>query len=123
MRKVTTQAVQAFQSAQNFSSSNTSVVVQMDNKKSQWVQLFLHGHLIAERKNKDLYICDCGYQSNTTKERLNGLLSEVLSNSFIQQKDWTWYLTTEEKTRPMESGKRYKIKGAFFSGMTQPSQW
>ena len=37
-----------------------------------------------------LYIRDGGWQSNTTKERLNGL-----PNVYINQKDFQWYLNGE----------------------------
>ena len=47
--------------------------------------------MIAEfNANDGLWINDGGWQSNTTKERLNGL-----PNVSIHQKDFQWYLNGE----------------------------
>jgi hypothetical protein len=54
----------------------------------------LHGNEIAYRYNdpeRTLSITDAGWQTNTTKERLNGI-----PNVHIHQKDWVWYLNGEE---------------------------
>ena len=52
------------------------------------------GNEIAYRYNdpkKTLSITNCGWFSNTTKERLNGL-----PNVSIQQKNFIWYLNGNE---------------------------
>jgi hypothetical protein len=82
MRKVTRQAVQAFYNNVNFRSGNTTV----ENGK-----LYLHGNLIAKKENGNVYISNAGWQSNTTKERLNGL-----SGVHISQKNLVWYLNGKE---------------------------
>lgn len=87
MRKITKQAVNAFMNAENFNGSNTRVDV--ENGISY---LFLHGNMIAKRyENGRLEITNAGWQSNTTKERLNGL-----PNVSIKQKNFRWYLNGEE---------------------------
>ena len=59
--------------------------------------LYLHGNAIAFRYNategtkKQLLITNCGWFSNTTKERLN-----ALPNVHIQQKNFVWYLNGKE---------------------------
>ena len=83
MRKITADAIRAFRYRQTFKRGNTEVKV-FDNS----VALFLHGNIIAEyAADGGLYIRDGGWQSNTTKERLNGL-----PNVHIYQKDFQWYL-------------------------------
>ena len=86
MRKITADAIRAFRNRQSFKRGNTEVKV-FDNS----VALFLHGNMIAEyAADGALYIRDGGWQSNTTKERLNGL-----PNVYINQKDFQWYLNGE----------------------------
>lgn len=46
----------------------------------------------------------CGWTSNTTKERLNGLLSTFDKRTYIYQKDWKWFLVIGELTVPFEDG-------------------
>ena len=78
MKKITKSVIGAFLNGQKLSISNTST----DGKK-----LFLHGNLIAEKRIDGLYITNAGWQSNTTKERLNGLPSVS-----IYQKNGFWFL-------------------------------
>jgi hypothetical protein len=52
--------------------------------------LFLHGNKIAEKRSDGLYVSNAGWQSNTTKERLN-----ALPNVSIQQKKGIWHLNGE----------------------------
>lgn len=89
MRNITQYAIDAFLDARHFKSSNTQVIV-----KPNVTILVLHGHSIAYRYNdpeKTLSITNCGWFSNTTKERLNGL-----PNVSIQQKKGVWFLNGVE---------------------------
>jgi hypothetical protein len=104
MRKVTDQTVNAFTNNTNKTVGNTSV--QNENGDSV---MRLHGHPIA-RKSPDgtIMISNCGWQSNTTKERLNGILSIV--GGGISQKKGVWYLTyANGETVVMESKTIYTI--------------
>lgn len=82
MRKVTQKAVQAFYNGGNFKSGNTEVNDQ---------GYFLHGNKIAYKSGNDVYISNCGWSTNTTKERLNGLRGVS-----IMQKSGVWYLNGKE---------------------------
>lgn len=66
---------------------NTKVEVE-DNGVTK---LFLFGNLIAVRDNGVTRISNAGWESNTTKERLNGL-----HGVHIQQKKGEWYLNGEK---------------------------
>ena len=69
MRKITKQATDAFHNEQDFRSGNTQV-----NRRLGGVELTLHGHIIAKNISGDgLYINLCGWNTNTTRDRLNGL--------------------------------------------------
>ena len=84
MRKITRLAVDAFMSATPFKLSNTEVVV--DETSSV---LRLHGNTIAVQLhgNGNIYITNCGWQTNVTKERLNGIPGVNIS-----QKNFQWFL-------------------------------
>ena len=86
MRKITQDAIRAFSNRQPFKRGNTQVKVFDDS-----VALYLHGNMLAQYINNELWINDGGWQSNTTKERLNGL-----PNVKVHQKNFQWYLNDRE---------------------------
>lgn len=85
MRQITQEAVRAFYNWESYNKSNTRVDV--DN---EIVSMYLHWNLIAERNNWMLYISSANWETNTTKERLNGLLKRF--NLRVKQKNYKWYL-------------------------------
>lgn len=83
MRQITKKAVEALLVGSSYKNSNTEV---RDNA------MYLHEHKIAWLDvNGQLWISHCGYKTNTTKERLNGL-----PGVDIRQRNFTWYLNGEE---------------------------
>jgi hypothetical protein len=89
MRQITRDSVDAFMSSRKFRKQNMEVKV-LPNVTI----LLLHGNEIAYRYNdvyRTLSITDCGWQSVTTKERLNGI-----PNVQIQQKNFEWFLNGKE---------------------------
>ena len=69
MRSITNKAIQAFKSARNFRNGNTEVQSHNDA-----THLFLHGNAIAcHIDGEGLSINLCGWNTPTTRERLNGL--------------------------------------------------
>jgi len=89
MRQITKESVNAFMNDKTFNKQNMSVEI-LPNVTI----LKLHGNAIAYRYNdpeRTLSITNCGWQTNTTKERLN-----ALPNVSIQQKNFIWYLNGEE---------------------------
>ena len=89
MRKIERQMNQAMRYFRPFSSSNTTVV-----QNDRDMDVFLHGNHIATlcKISMDLRIFDGGWQSNTTKSRLNALLQEFADSYKVIQKDFTWYV-------------------------------
>jgi len=89
MRKITIDAIKSFMNAEKFKRDNTEVKV-LPNV----TVLKLFGNEIAYRYNdpeKTLSITNCGWCSDTTKERLNGL-----SNVDIYQRNKKWFLNGKE---------------------------
>ena len=55
--------------------------------------VFLHGNLIAEIGDTWLKLHDGGWQSNTTKSRLNAILAEHGEpGDRVFQKNWDWFV-------------------------------
>ena len=57
---------------------------------SDYRQLRLHGNTIAELSNEGMTISTCGWNTVTTRERLNGL-----PNVHVVQRNWQLYLNGE----------------------------
>ena len=93
MRKIERQMIQAIvDERSHWSKDNTRV----ETEKGYRSTVYLHGHRIAVYYPKDqtLHINNCGYDTNTTKSRLNVLIDFVRGgyNNGIFQKNWNWYL-------------------------------
>lgn len=57
-------------------------------------KVFLHGNLIAEVGDTFVRLFDGGWQSNTTKSRLNAILREHgKGGECVFQKQWQWFIT------------------------------
>ena len=85
MKIITQKSVQAFINAKPFKQDNTEVVV-LPNV----TVLKLFGNEIAYQYNdpeRTLSVTNCGWFSDTTKERLNGI-----PNVSIRQSKGLWYL-------------------------------
>lgn len=69
-RKITEQAINNFLHGHAFTLQNTSVILDGDK-----VKLLLWGNCIAyyDKNEKSVYFSLCGYNTNTTRERLRGL--------------------------------------------------
>ena len=86
MKIVTQNAVNCFNNEGNATFSNTQVTTSNGVTK-----LYLFGNLIAVKESGVTRISNAGWDSNTTKERLNGL-----QGVSIQQKKGEWYLNGEK---------------------------
>ena len=90
MRKIEKQMCQAIQSNIDWKSANTSVHFDPESGVSV---VRLHGNKIAEVSDNDMTIFDGGWQSVTTKSRLNALCDYFcISGEGVFQKDFTWYV-------------------------------
>ena len=95
MRKLERQMNFAVSNKSNWCGSNTQVTF---NENSNCSSVRLHGHLIAtfDHSTRALKIDSCGWQSVTTKSRLNALISFVDGLGGIHQKDFRWYLNSSK---------------------------
>ena len=100
MRKIETQMNSAIRSRSSFSSANTSVVI--DDNNAAYV--YLHGNHIATIDNDNVTLFDGGWQSNTTKSRLNAILQEFAYGVGVFQKQWEWFVCNQNKTVDFTNG-------------------
>lgn len=87
MRKIERQMNQAIRTGNNFSSSNTTVK-HFDGD----AEVYLHGNHIATVMSNSIIIKDGGWQSNTTKSRLNALCYEFSYGARVFQKNFEWFV-------------------------------
>ena len=90
MRKIETQMIAAIHNNQNWSNANTTVHF---NEETGTSIVRLHGNKIAEVTDDTMIIFDGGYQSTTTKSRLNALCNEFCERGEgVFQKTFQWYV-------------------------------
>ncbi len=94
MRVIERQMIQAIIERKNFKKANTEVI-----KDGDFMYIYLHNNLIAKYGINDkwgqLFISHCDWLSNTTKSRLNALITFVDGLGGIYQKNFRWYLNTK----------------------------
>jgi len=89
MRKIESLMNAAITAGKEFRSANTAVV----NADGISVVL-LHGNKIAEVGDNFIRLFDGGFQSNTTKSRLNAILqAHGCDGERVFQKKWQWFVT------------------------------
>ena len=90
MRKLERLMNRALVSKNNWAGSNTTVLY---NEFTNCSQVLLHGHNIAtlDHNTKALKLSSCGYETVTTKSRLNAILEEIDYGCKVFQKQWNWY--------------------------------
>ena len=103
MRKLETRMNNAIRGRKNFSSGNTRVATGSFFDHDVYCEeskVFLHGNHIAtyNHVNKELALFDGGWQSNTTKSRLNALCYELATGFSVFQKNWDWYVSDFQNT-------------------------
>ena len=88
MRKIETQMIAAINGNKCWSSGNTQVVTNAGVST-----VYLHGNKIALIDDTSLTIFDGGWQTPTTKSRLNALCDEYcITGEGVFQKDFLWYI-------------------------------
>ena len=100
MRKIERQMNSAIRSGRNFTSSNTAVRHGFEGE----ADVYLHGNHIATVKSNSIIIKDGGWQSNTTKSRLNALLYEFSYGMRVFQKNFEWFISDMGTVKPFVDG-------------------
>ena len=97
MRKLEQQMNYALSNKNNWAGSNTTVRY---NDFTNCSSVYLHGHQIAtlDHHSNALKLSSCGYETVTTKSRLNAILEEVNYGCKVFQKQFNWFLRTNNQT-------------------------
>ena len=103
MRKLERQMNFAISNKADWSGSNTQVNY---NSNTNCSSVYLHGHQIAtfDHNLKAVKLSSCGYETNTTKSRLNAILDEVKYGCKLFQKNWNWFVSYNNQTRDFVDG-------------------
>ena len=93
MRKIETQMNTAIKRGRDFRSGNTEVNAFTCGATGRLGSIVkLHGNKIAEVYANSIVLFDGGWQSNTTKSRLNALCYEFSYGARVFQKNWEWFV-------------------------------
>lgn len=90
MRKIEQQMCDAIKENRNWKCKNTEVCYSDDYGTSR---VYLHDNLIAIVSDTDVEVFDGGWQSVTTKSRLNAICTEFcIDGEGIFQKNYQWFV-------------------------------
>ena len=97
MRLIEKQMNFAISNKANWGKSNTQVVY---NESTNCSQVYLHGHQIAsvDHNTQAIKLDSCGYETVTTKSRLNAILDEVKYGAKVLQKNFVWFVKYNSQT-------------------------
>ena len=103
MRKIEAQMCAAVQSNKDWQSANTSVHFDPETGVSV---VRLHGNKIAEVDDTSMTIFDGGWQTTTTKSRLNALINRFCNSvtDGVFQKNYEWFIRDNNVTVDFENG-------------------
>ena len=103
MRKLERQMNFAISNKADWSGSNTQVNY---NSNTNCSSIYLHGHQIAtvDHNLKAVKLSSCGYETRTTKSRLNAILQEVKYGWSVFQKNFNWFVSYRDETASFWDG-------------------
>ena len=103
MRKIEAQMCAAVQKNIDWQSANTSVHFDPETGVSV---VRLHGNKIAEVDDTSMTIFDGGWQTTTTKSRLNALIDRFCNSvtDGVFQKNYEWFIRDNNVTVDFENG-------------------
>jgi hypothetical protein len=101
MRLIEEQMIDAIRQGKDWRKDNTKVVQFYNDKDYPVVtSVFLHGNKIAEIDATTVEIYDGGWQTNTTKSRLNAIINGLCDGTRcgVFQKNYEWFITDNNET-------------------------
>ena len=102
MRKIETLMNKAIENGNDWSLANTRVETFGDI-----AHVYLHGNLISKIGEGWIQLFDGGWQSNTTKSRLNAILeANGLPGERVFQRNFQWFVNYNGSPVPFFSGMR-----------------
>jgi len=105
MRKIESAMLEAIENQLNWKSTNTEVINSELASDGTVVSIVkLHGHKIAEVGDSFVRLFDGGWQTATTKSRLNAILKGFGNLESVYQKNFNWFVSTKYGDIPFLSG-------------------
>jgi len=102
MRKIEKQIITAIKENKDLKIANSEVI-----SCTNVSDVYLHGNLIARIGETWMELFDGGYQSNTTKSRLNAILKvHGCENEYVFQKKGQWFIQYDGAPIPFFDGMR-----------------
>ena len=101
MRVIEKQMNKAICDCKDWKNGNTEVTYSPERDASY---VMLHGHHIATIGDTFIELYTCGYQTVTTKSRLNAILKEHRNNARIFQRNFEWFVNDMNTTVPFTEG-------------------
>ena len=103
MRLIEHQMCRAIRNKNDWRKDNTEV---MYSPSRDVCCVYLHKNLIATIDNNSVEVYDGGWQSNTTKSRLNALINGLCDGTRcgVFQKQYEWYIVDNNETVNFEHG-------------------
>ena len=90
MRKIERLMNAAISDSKDWKLANTEVITDQETNEST---VYLHGNKIAEVGDNYIRLYDGGWQSVTTKSRLNAILTEHgIAGEGVYQKNYQWFI-------------------------------
>ena len=90
MRTIEKNMIRAIKNKKNFNDSNTKVT-----HENEETIIRLYGNRIATIKGNELSVQSAGWETNTTKSRLNAILSHF-NKPQISLKNFCWFIGNEK---------------------------
>ena len=93
MRKIERQMCDAIRDNKDWKSGNTQVITRYNMMGNNISFVYLHDNHIATVTDDSVRVYDGGWQSNTTKSRLNAICSTFcVDGEGVFQKDFKWFV-------------------------------
>lgn len=109
MRKIEEAMNRAIYLSKNATIGNTKVM-HTEGAGQHFVSVYLHGHMIAQRINGEWSISLAGWNTPTTRSRLNGLLAvQSAARARVYTVKGTVYLQVGTETREIDSSSWHKV--------------
>jgi len=110
MRKIEQRMISAIKDCKDWRNTNTEVLYSPSRKVSC---VYLHKNLIATISKDEVEIYDGGWQSVTTKSRLNAIINGLCDgmNQGVYQYKFSWYIQDDDRTMdaiPFQHGYTFK---------------
>ena len=97
MRKIEQEMNYAIRNGIAWSKGNTCTTFTQEGN----TLVYLHGNLIADISKDSITLYNAGWETNTTKSRLNAILDEVIPGTSVIQRDFKWYIVYQDGTKSL----------------------